>query len=101
MENLVIFIPIILWIIWRSIVSPNLKLYNNCSKFIKLRIFLFSPKCRYCGQIATRHESNGLEIDHCCNTKCRIKAHKEGWTPFSSSSGPLETLGWKYNKEEI
>ena len=92
-----LFLPISL-ILMRLIFSPYISLYKKEKWYIKLRIFFFSPRCKYCGQIAVRNKYPG-DINYCLNDYCHSRADRESWNPFGSASNPLPTLGWKLNKE--
>jgi len=84
-----------LFLLVRLFASPDLKLYKHVGIFTKIRIFLFQPKCHYCGQIACT-EVIGIDY-HChseqCVSKSIIRRHN-----MSYCMHLIDSLGNKLNK---
>jgi hypothetical protein len=100
---IIISIVIIIFLLIRWSISPDLKLYKHCNWFIRIWIFLTQIRCYNCGRIAVRNVGVGKKdgpyrTKYCLNRVCSWNADSSyrgsthGDTPIDGS------LGWKYNK---
>lgn len=104
-EIIVILVLILIFLLIRWSISPDIKLYTHCNWFIRAKIFLFEYKCYNCGRIAVRNVGIGKPHsentrNHCLNKVCNWHAN-DPYRIYSHGSVPINnSLGWKYNKYE-